>query len=164
MPSPAPKNNRVVWIVLGTLLLLVLCCCGGGSVLSYFGLQRGTETDREAKVFATKAVKAMGKSWSAEEFELYGSPALKKTLASQKSDLYLSAFRNKLGRLKELSEFTTQSMHFGSQNGLPPATRVTLNAPATFEKGTGTIVVVAAKADEKWGIEKINVQSDALLK
>jgi hypothetical protein len=164
IPPPAPqKNNRVLLIVLGVIAALVLCCCGGTSLLGYFGFQKGSESDREAKAFATKAWKEIGRSWAQDDLVRYGSPHAKKVFGEEKMARVLATLRTKLGPLKTLDEFTTQGIHFGSQNGLPPATRVKLNASATFEKGDGTVTLSVAKIGEEWGFENFNVQSDELL-
>lgn len=164
IPPPARKSNRTLWLVVGIVGAIGICCCGGVSGLGYFGFRQGSESDREAKVFATKAVKEIGKTWSKEAFAEYGAPVFQKSLKTEKTAIYVTAFRKKLGPLKSLGEFTTRGIYFGTKNGLPPATRVTMDAPATFEKGKGKIVIGVAKANDAWGIENFNIQSDDLVK
>ncbi len=142
----------------------MLCCCGGGGLLGFLGFRRGAEVDKEAKLFATPAVTAIGKDWSKEAMQKYAAPSFAPLLEQGQPDKYLVAWRKKLGSLRRLGEFTTKGLYFGSKNGLPPATRVSMTASATFEKGEGTVVVGVAKTDGKWGVENLDIQSDALLK
>lgn len=162
--QPAKKGIRPVWIVLGILTACLLCCCGGGAFLGFLGYRRGAEVDREAKAYATSAVQTIGKGWSKDEIRSFGSPILTDTLDQPKASFYLTTWRKKLGNLKTLGEFTTGGIFFDSQNGLPAATRVRLSAPATFEKGSGTIVLRVVKQQGHWGIESLDIESETLLK
>ena len=160
-PAP-PRPNRTLWIVLGVVAITLSCCCGGPLMLGLFGYQRGRASDAEAKTFARSAVLAIGKDWSADEFRKYASPALVPMIGQSKATQYRAGWSKKLGHLKSLGEFTTTGIYFGSQNGLPPATRVKFTASATFVKGEGTVFLGVAKADGKWGIENLDISSDAL--
>lgn len=64
--QPAKARISPVWIILGILGALMLCCCGGGGLLGFLGFRRGAEVDKEAKLFATPAITAIGKDWSKE--------------------------------------------------------------------------------------------------
>ncbi|RYG23118.1 hypothetical protein EON82_15010 [bacterium] len=163
-PQP-PKSNgsRTILIVLGVVFVSILLCCGGCGIIGLFGYQKGKAADAEAKAFAQSALPA-GKTISRASLEPFLASTWSNNVPKDGEAKVFTNIAKKLGPLKSIGEFTTSRFYFGSQNGQPAGTRLTLSAPVEFAKADGTITLKVAKIDEKWGIESLHVDSDAFTK
>ena len=72
------------------------------------------------------------------------------------TEAWLSTFRTKYGPLQSLGKATMSNLNQTSYNGVSTE-EVQLSYPATFEKGSGSVVVDAIKRSNKWQISKIRI-------
>lgn len=158
---PGPSPGKIVAIVLGVVFGTLILCCGGLLLTGRNVWQSGLAADKEAKAFATQAMRAVGEDWDVSELERRASRDFQASVKSRDTEKLMRTFRRKLGPLKSLDEFTTTNYNAHSGTG---GTRIAIdmNAPAKFEKGSGKILLTVVKQDGRWGIQSLRVNSPAL--
>lgn len=150
---------KTVAIVLGVLGVLALAVCGG---VFFFGrnlFQSAMDLDAQGKAFATEAVRAVAANWDPAELDQRGSKLYQQIAPKDKIAQVMALCRERLGPLKSVSEFTTQSINADATAG---RTTLQITAPAEFEKGRGNFTITVAKEGERWGVDIFSVNSPAL--
>lgn len=136
------------------LSLLVLCACSAN--MSY------NSADSAATDHAEQLLRAVGKDWDIRTFDKEVMPGFYDTVKHKDAVTLFAAFHRKLGALRTIKLAESTERVSTGVNGTATEADFTYNA--SFAKGAGQIELMTIDRGHGWAIERLNVNSDALIR